>query len=405
MYLVYGAIGLLILAASAAAQQQTLTEKMALQLGLAREPVQQRVAGRIAEAQSDVIAAQIRPNPELSFERESLNNSEDHVEHKLVVSQQFDFSGRRALHIEAADRRLDATRLESDAWRADLATDIRERYYAALLQQARRAVYARTQQRIEVLGKALQKRRREGDVSLYDYQRGITERAVVEAEAGNSQLDFDTAWQSLWVLLGVDRQGYQSLQGELLPGQPASLEQLAAMLDQQPALRQLEAQGEAFILQQRAESRTFPEVTLGLGLKREETDSRSDNGLVLNASIPLPVSDIRRDKRARLGAQAQIAQSDYRLAYDRTHAELRGLWQETTQYRQRATGFRKTAVQPALELIEITEAFYRAGEVGILELLDAYRGALEAELTALELEHKARSARIKLDHLTGETVQ
>ncbi len=405
MYRVYGAIGLLILAASAAAQQQTLTEKMALQLGLAREPVQQRVAGRIAEAQSDVMAARIRPNPELSFERESLNNSEDHVEHKLVVSQQFDFSGRRALHIEAADRRLNATRLEADAWRAELATDIRERYYAALLQQARRAVYAKTQQRIEVLGKALQKRRREGDVSLYDYQRGITERAVVEAEAGNSQLDFDTAWQSLWVLLGEDGQGYQSLQGELLPGQPASLEQLTAMLDQQPALRQLQAQGDAFVLQQRAESKIFPEVNLGLGLKREETNSRSDNGLVLNASIPLPVSDIRRDKRARFEAQAQIAQSDYRLTYDRAHAELQSLWQETIQYRHRATGFRETAVQPALELIEITEAYYRAGEVGILELLDAYRGALEAELTALELEHRARSARIKLDHLTGEPVQ
>ena len=179
MYRVYGAIGLLLLTASAVAQQQTLTEQMALQLGLAREPVQQRVEGRIAEAQSDVIAAQIRPNPELSFERETLNDAEDHVEHKLVVSQQFDFSGRRALHIEAADRHLDATRLESDAWRAELATDIRERYHAALLQQARRAVYAKTQQRIEVLGKALQKRRHEGDVSLYDYQRVITERAAV----------------------------------------------------------------------------------------------------------------------------------------------------------------------------------------------------------------------------------
>ena len=405
MYRVYGAIGLLLLTASAVAQQQTLTEQMALQLGLAREPVQQRVEGRIAEAQSDVIAAQIRPNPELSFERETLNDAEDHVEHKLVVSQQFDFSGRRALHIEAADRRLDATRLESDAWRAELATDIRERYYAALLQQARRAVYAKTQQRIDVLGKALQKRRREGDVSLYDYQRVITERAVIEAEAGNSQLDFDTAWQSLWVLLGMDGQGYQSLQGELLPDQPASLEQLVDALDQQPALRQLEAQSDAFVLQQRAESRTFPEVTLGVGLKREETDSRSDNGLVLNASIPLPVSDIRRDKRARFEAQAQIAQSDYRLAHDRAHAELRSLREQTVQYRQRATGFRKTAVQPVLELIEITEAYYRAGVVGILELLDAYRSALEAELTALELEHKARSARIKLDHLTGGSVQ
>ena len=126
---------------------------------------------------------------------------------------------------------------------------------------------------------------------------------------------------------------------------------------------------------------------------------------MLQASVPLPVSDTRRDKRARFEAQAKVAQSDYQLAYDRAGAELRGLWQEATQYRQRSTDFREAAVGPAQELIEITEAYYRAGEVGILELLDAYRGALEAELKALELEHRARSASIKLDHLTGGTVQ
>ncbi len=405
MYRIYGAIVLLILTATAAAQQKNLTESMAIQLGQARDPVQQRVEGKIARAQSDVIAARTRPNPELSYERETLNDTEDHVEQKLVVSQRFDFTRRRALHKEAANRHLDAARLESTAWREDLTKDIRERYYDALLQQARRDVYAATQRRLEVLGKALQKRRREGDVSLYDYQRVNTERAAIEAEAGNSKVDFDTAWQNLWVLLGKDSQGYQSLEGELLPGQPAPLELLASSLDDKPALRYLQEQGEAFDLQQRAERQIFPDVTLGLGLKREETNSETDNGLVLNASIPLPVFDKRKDKQARFEAQALIARSEYRLAYDTAHAELRGLWQQVTQYRQSAAGFRQDAVMSAHELIKIAEAYYRASEVGILELLDAYRGTLNAELAALDLEHKARSARIKLDHLTGGPVQ
>lgn len=405
MYRVYSAIGLLMLTAVATAQQKTLTENMALQLGLARDPVQQRVEGKIVQAQSDVIASQIRPNPELSYEREALNNDEDHVEQKLVVSQQFDFSGRRALYKEAADLHLDAARHESAAWLADLTADIRERYYAALLQQARRDVYGKTQQRIEVLSRALQKRRNEGDVSLYDYQRVITERAAIEAEAVNSQLDYDSAWQSLWVLLGDDTHGFQSLSGTLLPDRPATLEQLAAALDQQPALHQLRIQSEAYSLQQRAESIIFPEVTLGLGLKREETDKRSDNGLVLNASIPLPVSNTRRDKQARSEAQSKVTQSEYQLAYERAHAELRSLRNQVVQYRHRATGFRETPVRHTHELIEVTEAYYRAGEIGILELLDAYRGELEAELTALELEHRARNASINLEHLTGGPAQ
>ena len=269
MYRVYAAIGLLMLTATAAAQQKALTETMAIQLGLARDPVQQRVEARIAQAQSDVIAANTRPNPELSYERETLNNSEDHVEQKLVVSQQFDFSGRRALHRQAAARHLDATRFESEAWRADLEKDIRERYYTTLLQQARREVYATTQQRLEVLGSALQKRRREGDVSLYDYQRVNTERAAIEAEVGNSRVDFDTAWQSLWAKLGDESQGFQSLEGELLPGQPASMEQLEAVLGERPALRHLKQQSEASALDALAHSRRYHVVTLCQPAKRE----------------------------------------------------------------------------------------------------------------------------------------
>jgi cobalt-zinc-cadmium efflux system outer membrane protein len=405
MYRFYAAIGLLMLGTTSAAQQNTLTETMAIQLALSRDAVQQRAEGNLSQAQSDVIAAGTRPNPEFSYEREKLDNDVDHVEQKFVLSQQFDFSGRRSLHMQAADRHLDAVRYESDAWRADLTKDVRERFYRALLQQQRRLTYQTTQDRIRLLSEALQKRRREGDVSIYDYQRVSTERAAIEAEVRNADVDLDAARQNLSVLLGGDSGGFRSLEGELLPGEPAAREQLLFAVDAQPALRRLKEQSEAFGLQQRAESRTFPDVTLGLGLKREETNDQSDNGLVINASIPIPVFDKRKDKQARYQAKALIARSEYELARDTARAELEGVWRQVTQYQRSAATFRRDAVQGAQELIDIAEAYYRAGEVGILELLDAYRGALDAELNALDLEFKARSARIQLDHLTGGAVQ
>lgn len=270
MYRAYGAISLLVITATTAAQQNALTEETAILLGLSRDPVQLRTVGNITQAQSDVIAAGKRPNPEISYERETLDNDEDHVEQKLLVSQQFDFSGRRALHMQAADRHLDAAQYQSDAWRADLTKDIRERYYSTLLQQERRQSFATTQKRIGLLSQALEKRRREGDVSIYDYQRVSTEHAAIEAEASNAEVDFHTARQTLWALLGTDLQDFQSLEDELLPGRAAPLEQLTASLENLPSLRHLEEQSEAFTLQQRAESRSFPDVTLGRAETRRE---------------------------------------------------------------------------------------------------------------------------------------
>jgi len=184
MYRIYGAVVLLLYSTTPTAQQTALTEAMAIRLGLSREAVQQRAEGDISQAQGDVIVAGTRPNPEFSYERESLDNDEDHVEQKFVLSQQFDVSGRRALQRQAANRHLDAARHKTAAWRADLTRDIRERYYSALLQQERKKAYQHTEHRVNVLSEALQKRRKEGDVSIYDYQRVKTEHAAIQAEVG-----------------------------------------------------------------------------------------------------------------------------------------------------------------------------------------------------------------------------
>jgi len=45
---------------------------------------------------------------------------------------------------------------------------------------------------------------------------------------------------------------------------------------------------------------------------------------------------------------------------------------------------------------------YRAGESSVLELIDSQRAALEAELTAIDLDAQARSAAIHLDQLTAQ---
>lgn len=400
MYRGYIVLGLLLAATMASAQQNALTESVAIQLGLARDSVQQRASGYINQAQSNVLTTNTWSNPEFRFEREELGGL-DLVEHKVVISQKFDFSGRRSLNQQAADMQLNAARHQSKAWLAELKQTIRERYYDALLQQQHHQAHKVTHNQIKQLSKVLQKRRNEGDVSAYDYQRVATELATIEAKANNSDVEFHTTLLALSALLGEGADRYKVLDGELLPQQVKPLEQETLSLENQPALRNLKAQSEAWDLQQRAESRTFPDVTLGLGWRRDEINGRTDDGLIINASIPIPLFDRRKDKQYNYQAQAMIANSEYQLAHDKASAELKGLWQQTSQYRQTAVKYRKDSVKRTHQLIEIAEAYYRAGEIGILELLDAYSEALNAELTALDFEHKARSARIQLDYLTG----
>lgn len=405
MYRATGMIGLLLWAATVTAQQGVLTEDAAIRIGLSRSAVDLRTEGEVRQAQGDLLDARTRPNPELSYERESLNNADDQVEHTLQLSQQFDVSGRRALQIEAAGRHLEAAQYGTRAWRAQLTQQIRERYFTTLYQQQRRAVYERTREQIRLLGNTLDRRRREGDVVLYDFQRVRSERADLAAEVSDTDAALQSAWQRLRALLGADAQGYDTLTGEL-PPQPAMPEvRLAVALEAHPMLQRLQMEADAYGLQRRAERRSLPDVKVGLGVRREDSDRGADNGLVLSASMPLPFFDRRQAGQARSHAREMLARSEYALARDAALADLHRLWTQATHYRDSAREFRADAVQAAAELIEIAQAYYRAGEIGILELLDAYRSALDAELTALELEYKARLAHIELDYLTGGAEQ
>ena len=404
MYRIVIAIGLLLSAAMATAKQNDLTEDMALQIGLGRDLVQQRMSASINHAKSGIVTAGTWSNPEISYEREALDGI-DAVEQKIVISQEFDFSGRRGLHEKAADLHMSAAKYESAAWHSEFEKNIRTRYYYALNQQKRQQAYKETQLRINVLSLALKGRRDEGDVSIYDYQKVVTERASIEAEVNNADADFITAWVGLWALLGPGSDEYAMLAGELLPASPPPLQQVSITLDNQPRLQQLKVRSEAYAIQQSAENRTFPDVTLGLGWKRDEVGDRFEDGLIINASIPIPLFDKRKASQFKYQAQAMTAQSEFELAYDAATSELEGLWQQTLQYRKSAASYRKESVQAVSELIEIAETYYRAGEIGIMELLDAYQSALDAELTAIDFEYKARIARIKLDYLTGGSAQ
>jgi cobalt-zinc-cadmium efflux system outer membrane protein len=81
--------------------------------------------------------------------------------------------------------------------------------------------------------------------------------------------------------------------------------------------------------------------------------------------------------------------------------ELRGFWRQATRLRQAAVTFADQSPPASEDLVRIAETAYRGGEIGILELLDAYRSRLEAHTESLELQMKARRARIELDTLVG----
>jgi outer membrane protein, heavy metal efflux system len=73
--------------------------------------------------------------------------------------------------------------------------------------------------------------------------------------------------------------------------------------------------------------------------------------------------------------------------------------------RQRdAQEYGRESGETGAELSRIAQVAYQEGEIGVLELLDAYRVNRQSQLHLLELQESAKEAAIELDHVVGEEV-
>ena len=382
--------------------QTPLTEAEAVRLGLTQADFADLERGAVQAAEADVLAAGLFPNPTLSYSRESVDGSPDTVEQTWMLEQAFDISGRRGLHREAASRRVAAVTAGNDARQLAMTAQIRRSFHEVLFRQETIRATETWAQRFARVEGMVGKLARAGEASGYDRRRISRERQTAEARLAAERAELDRSLAHLVALTGAPEASF--LKGELLPSAPAPVETVLTRLDQRPDLQALSRRAEAADLEGRAARRGgIPEVTVGIGPKYVDNGSTQDNGVALSLSVPLPVFDRQQAGQQRAAAEALQARAEYRLAKHRAEGELRGLSLQAEGLRATAIDYRSRAVAASPELLRIAETAYQGGESSLLELLDAYRGTLETETTALELEKRARDARIEYDLLTGST--
>lgn len=389
--------------AAPAADPRALTERQAIELALSRPVYRELEAARLATASSAVTEANQLPNPVVAWERDHVSGAAGRsTESTARVFQTFDFSGRRALRREAADMRVDAARFDQEDRRLNMVVEVRRLFGEALYRQEAGNAYARWLQRIESATKIVRNLVKSGEASGYDRRRLEREAQTAKARAAGIAADYARMREAMAGLIGKSGGEAAAFAGELLPANVPALDAVQSALRQRPDLASLDAQANAYDRERTAAERAWiPDATLGVGYKRVEETNRTDNGPIVALSVTLPLFDRGDANRQRAQARASTLRAEQSLIYAKVEAELRGIWRQAAELRLAAASFRRDSLGSSRELTRIAEAAYRGGEGNVLELLDAYRAELEAETTTLDLELRARLARIELDLLSG----
>ena len=398
LVLAAGFCGLVAWGASA----QTLTEEQALARMRMEHPQVRVLRLTVRELEADARERSLLPNPTVSYTREDAGLSVDDF---LLVTQELPLGGRIGLLDEAAGQAVAAAQAHADADLLAFETRLRLAFTDLLLAQERIGALEDGLSELNRSVDVLRAREEEGEGSRFDRLRAEREVADIETDLEAVAIDRLGAQARLasFFAPGSDPAGLQAAgrlaDGAAVPALEALLTQALARRPDYRALTFGEARWETE--RRAAERLRFPGVSVTAGWKRTGSTAVRSSGYAVTATVAVPLFNRGQAQVARAEAARGRTDAERQALGTRIESEVRVAHAAASRYRELAASYRAGSVERAAELAAIATAAYEEGEYGILELLDAHRVTLGAELRWLDLSAAARRAAIDLDRAIG----
>lgn len=376
---------------------QGLTEADAVQRGLERPEIVDLLAARREAAAGREEAAGRWANPEIEYSREEADVTGGSVEDRyLWVRQRFNIAGVHGLERDAATSQRLAEDARADLERREIAAKIRRLYYQAVAAEREAAAvegwYGRLAELVTVVGIRAQA----GDASRFDALRLERELSLVRGDTLDAQAGADTARDRLFSLIQASP---DALTSELLPPEARSVD-VSGVLANHPLLLALDAETRAAELSSEAEDRrSWPEVTLGVGRRELDEPGETGDGPLVAVGVEIPVFDNGSGEAKAESARARRLQAERALVESRLAADTRAVIRELAARREAALAISHDIGD---SLASIAERAYDAGEISVLELIDAHRTELASRREAIRRAHAARESYISLQMMRGD---
>lgn len=381
------------------AAAQALSEVEAVERGLAQRDIRASLVARRDVAAGEVTAAGRWDNPSVEYSSEAVDlpagESEDTF---LWIRQRLNVAGVHGLERDAAKRALAAEEARVEFGRREIARDIRRLFYDTLAAEDERRTIAAWQARLEELTAAVGQRMEAGDASRYDYLRLQRELALIRGEAFDLDASAESARDRLFSLIGGPP---AALTGTLLPpaGNRGSAMDIVA---DHPLLRALGSDAESASLTARAAARAaWPEVTVGVGRRELSEPGFGANGNLVLLEVEIPLFDRGDGRQFAAESRARRLQAERAMAANRLAADARAA-QRALEARRKAALLLRASGGGQGSLSATAESAYEAGEITVMELIDAHRTDLAAQQQAISRSRAAREAWIDLQILRGD---
>jgi cobalt-zinc-cadmium efflux system outer membrane protein len=368
-----------------------VTIQQLLQIVREKSPKFAVVRSQIEAAQADVVAANVLPNPKISYGRYDQaagrlgTQFDGRSQQNVTVEVPVLLAGQRGARKEAAERKVDVSETDVEAQYNQLARDTWSLFVQLLAGQRRTSVLEEAQQELERLKSIISGKEDAGTASRYDVLRITQELQSLQARLEDAQTEVASTVGKIGVLLGFPDWKLEAL-GKLAPiGAPADVNTLWQQVENnnpelESARRETVAADAGL---ERARSERFPVPSLFAGTAF--TDNPYGNAVYTGFSVDLPLFDRGQGGMAKASAEKNTALLKRDLLMASTKQELERAVSVLARRRDTLAKFERDVLKPLPTLKQMAEDAYRLGKSGLLELIDSSRSRIEIKLNHLDL--------------------
>lgn len=392
--------------------QELITLEDASEQFLRRNVALEAARLEVGVAEAERVGAGLRPRPGLTISAENLRLSGETPASRLyefgaTVAQPIELGDRQARRMELADRTVAVAEARLTEVLRRRLFDLKRTYYEAVLARAVLAIEQENRDNFAELVRFNTVRFEEGYVAEGEVIKVRLERVKYDSAVANAALAFRQAKVRLLEMIGesdYERAARLDVRSRLeAPTTSLDLTRLReAALANRPEVKVAEAEvaraESAFKLER---SRAKGDVTPYVGYKRVGVD----NTVLAGVTVPLPFGNRNQGGIARAEAEQRVAETNLRLARNRTLAEVETAYRAYETAREQVKAYELGLLSQADESRDIALASYREGASELIALLDAQRTRSEVRSNYYRAVFDYYTSIFQLELATGTEIK
>lgn len=355
------------------------------QLALQNNPTVQQAAHAAEALRGKYVQVGLRPNPEVGYVGEEINDEGTLGQQGAFFSQKFITGGKLHLNRNVVGHEIAAAEFAWQAQSMRVTNDVRAAAYRVLAAQ-RKAELIGELVRIGAEGrKAAEDLLRAKEVSKVDVLQARVEENSARMELENAQKDYLAKWREMAVTVGMPDLETAPITDRLTSDLPELTweQSVAQLLENSPELARAYAQIErANCDVARQCAGQVPDFDVEAAVRH---NLASDETVAsVRVGVPLQLFDSNQGNIHRAQAELTAAHQEARRVELELQKRLAGAFNQYAVAKTRAERYKKSILPDAGASLELLRDGYRQGEYSYLDLLTAQRTFFRVNLAYVE---------------------